>query len=47
MTTISQKEIEKLLKKNNCLININDHKIICEALYLNKYNTVNFISTSF
>ena len=45
ITTISQKEIEKLLKKNNFLMNINDHKMICEALILNKYNEVNFITS--
>ena len=45
MTTISQKEITKLLKKNTCLMDINDHKMICEALYLNKYNEVYFITS--
>lgn len=45
MTTISQREIEKILKKNNFLMNINDHKMICEALHLNKYNEVNFITS--
>jgi PhoH-like ATPase len=45
MTTISQKEIQRLLKKNNCLMDINDHKMICEALYLNQYNTVEFITS--
>ena len=45
MTTISQKEIEKIFKKHNCLMDIHDHKIICEALYLNKYNTVDFITS--
>ena len=28
---VSQKLIDKLIKKNNFLININDHRIICEA----------------
>lgn len=45
MTTISQREIKKILKKNNFLMNINDHKMICEALYLNKYTEVNFITS--
>ena len=44
MTTIPQKKIQQLLKKNNCLMDINDHKMICEALYLNQYNTVEFIT---
>ena len=45
MTTISQKKILALLKKNNCLMDINDHKMICEALILNDYNEVNFITS--
>lgn len=45
MTTISQREIEKILKKNNCLMNINDHRMICEALHLNKQTEVNFITS--
>lgn len=45
MTTISQKEIEKIFKKNNCLMDINDHKMICEALHLNKQTEVNFVTS--
>lgn len=45
MTTISQKKIEQILKKNSCLMNINDHKMICEALYLKQYNKVEFITS--
>lgn len=45
MTTISQREIEKIFKKHNCLMNINDHKMICEALYLSKYNEVYFVTS--
>lgn len=45
MTTISQKEIEKIFKKHSCLMNINDHKMICEALHLSKYNETYFITS--
>ena len=34
---VSQKEVEKLLKKFNFLLNINDHRIICEAELLAKH----------
>lgn len=44
MTTIPQKKIQQILKKNNCLMDINDHKMICEALYLNQYNAIEFIT---
>ena len=39
MTTISQKKIAQKLKKYNFLMDINDHKIICEALILKEYNS--------
>lgn len=45
MTTISQKKILNILKKNNFLMEINDHKMICEALILNEYNEVIFITS--
>ena len=45
MTTIPQKKILAILKKNNCLMEINDHKMICEALILNDYNEVIFITS--
>ena len=46
MTTIPQKKILASLKKNNCLMDINDHRMICEALILNNYNKVLFIITT-
>ena len=45
MTTFSQQKIEKILKKNKCLMNINDHKIICEALILSNYNETIFVTS--
>ena len=45
MTTIPQKKILNCLKKNSCLMDINDHKMICEALILNNYNEVLFITS--
>lgn len=47
MTTISQKDINHILNKNNFLMDINDHKMICEALYLTKYNIVEFITSDY
>ena len=47
MTTIPQKKILNCLKKNSCLMDINDHKMICEALILNNYNEVLFITSDF
>ena len=45
MTTFSQQKIEKILKKNKCLMNINDHRIICEALILINYNEIIFVTS--
>jgi PhoH-like ATPase len=47
MTTISQKKILNLMKKNNYFMDINDHKMICEALILNNYNEVTFITSDY
>ena len=47
MTTISQKKILNLMKKNNYFMDINDHKMICEALILNNYNEVVFITSDY
>lgn len=33
---INQKQVDKLLKKYSFLSNINDHKLLCEAMILNK-----------
>lgn len=41
---ISQREIDRLLKKYNFLSNINDHRIICEAEILAKQEEVQFVT---
>lgn len=40
----SQKRIDKLLKKYDFLSNINDHRLLCEALLLAEENQVKFIT---
>ena len=47
MPTISQKEIKKLFKKYNFLMDINDHKILCEAVLLNQQEQVTFITSDY
>ena len=41
---ISQREIDRLLKKYNFLSNINDHRIICEAEILARQEEVQFVT---
>lgn len=44
-SAISQKQIDRLLKKYNFLSNINDHRMLCEALILNSDNQVVFVTS--
>ena len=46
-TTCNQREVDKLLKKYNFLSNINDHRLICEAVLTARdegYDTITFIT---
>jgi len=44
-SAVSQKQIDKLLKKYDFLSNINDHRMLCEALILNNNNQVVFVTS--
>lgn len=42
---ISQKKIDRLLNKYNFLFNINDHRMICEALIIDRDDDVTFVTS--
>ena len=43
----SQSKVEKLLKKYDFLSNINDHRILCEAVLLNKEAQTTFVTSDY
>lgn len=45
ITTIPRKAILKIFKAHPFLMDINDHYILCEAFYLNKYNAIEFVTS--
>lgn len=44
-SAVSQKQIDRLLKKYDFLSNINDHRMLCEALILNSDNQIVFVTS--
>lgn len=42
---ISQKKVEKLLHKYDFLTDINDHRLLCEALILSKDHKISFVTS--
>lgn len=44
---VSQKRIDKLLKKYDFLSNINDHRILCEAVILTEEEQVTFVTSDY
>ena len=44
---LSQRRIDKLLKKYNFLSNINDHRILCEAVILGEEEQVTFVTSDY
>ena len=44
-SAVSQKQIDRLLKKYDFLSNINDHRMLCEALILNNENPIVFVTS--
>jgi len=43
-TCVSQRQVNKLLKKYNFLMDINDHKLLCEALILARDYSIHFVT---
>lgn len=43
----SQNKVEKLLKKYDFLSNINDHRILCEAVLLNEESPITFVTSDY
>lgn len=47
VTALSQRKIKHIFNKNNFLMDINDHKILCEAVILEENNSVEFITSDY